>query len=63
MDKAKVLKEERRDWTRTYHKMLKEIETMIDIQRQIKDIKKMAEEVNTTIAEMKGSILEASINN
>jgi len=31
MDEAKVLKEERRDWTRIYHKMLKGIEVMIDI--------------------------------
>ena len=33
MDKAKALKEERRNWTRTYHKMLKEIEVMIDVQK------------------------------
>jgi len=43
--------------------MLKGIEVMIDIQRQIKDIMKMAEEANTTIAEMEESIQEASINN
>ena len=48
---------------KTYHKMLKEIEAMIDVQRQIKDIMKIAEEANTTIAEMEKSILEASINN
>ena len=36
---------------------------MIDVQRQIKDIMKMAEEANMMIAEMEGSILEASINN
>ena len=63
IDEAKVLKEERRDWTRTYYKTLKEIEVMIDVQRWIKDIIKMAEETNTMIVEMKGSILEASINN
>jgi len=33
MDEAKALKEERKDWTRTYHKMLKGIEVMIDVQR------------------------------
>jgi len=43
--------------------MLKGIEAMIDVQRQIKDIMKMVEETNTTIVEMEGSILEASINN
>ena len=63
IDEAKALKEERRDWTRTYYKTLKEIEVMIDVQRWIKDITKMAEETNTMIVEMKGSILEASINN
>ena len=36
---------------------------MIDVQRMIKDIKKMAEEANTTITEIEGSILMASISN
>jgi len=33
MDKAKALKEERKDWTRIYYKILKGIEVMIDMQR------------------------------
>jgi len=32
MNEAKTLKEERKDWTRIYHKMLKRIETIIDVQ-------------------------------
>jgi len=36
---------------------------MIDVQRMVKDIKRMAEEANTTITEVEGSILMASINN
>jgi len=36
---------------------------MIDIQRMAKDIKKLAEEVNTTLMEMEGTVLMASINN
>ena len=36
---------------------------MIDVQRMVKDIKKLAEEVNTTITEVEGSVLTASINN
>ena len=36
---------------------------MIDIQRMTKNIKKLAEEVNTTITEMEGTVLMASINN
>ena len=63
IDQAQILKKEREDWMRVYHKMLKEIKTMINVQRMLKDIKKMAEEANTTITEMEGSILMASINN
>ena len=36
---------------------------MIDVQRMVKDMKKIAEEANTTIIEIKGSILTASIDN
>jgi len=36
---------------------------MIDMQKMVKDIKKIAEVVNTMITEIKGSILMASINN
>jgi len=31
IDKAKAFKEEQDNWTRLYHKMLKRIETMIDV--------------------------------
>ena len=57
------MKKEREDWMRAYHKTLKGIETIIDVQRMLKDIKKMAEEANTTITEVEESILIASINN
>ena len=63
MDQAQVMKREREDWTRGYHKMLKGIEAMIDVQRALKDMKKIAEETNTTITEMERTILMASINN
>ena len=63
MDQAQVMKREQEDWTRLYHKTLKRLETMIDIQRMAKDIKKLAEEVNTTLMEMEGTVLMASINN
>ena len=36
---------------------------MIDVQRMVKDIKKLVEEANTTITEVEGSILTAGINN
>ena len=63
MDQAQVMKKERENWTRLYHKMLKGIEAMINVQRMIKDMKKIAEETNTTVTEMEGTILTASINN
>ena len=63
MDQAQVMKREREDWTRVYHKTLKEIEAMIDVQRMLKDMKKIVEETSTTVAEMEGTILVASINN
>ena len=63
MDQAQVMKREREDWTRLYHKTLKKIEAMIDMQRMIKDMKKIAEETSTTVAEIERTILSASINN
>ena len=57
------MKREREDWMRLYYKTLKGIETMIDVQRMVKNMKKMAEETNTTIMEIEGSILMASVNN
>ena len=63
MDQAQVMKREREDWTRLYYKILKEIEVMIDVQRLVKDLKKIAEETNMMIMEMEGTILMASINN
>ena len=63
MNQAQVMKRERKDWERTYRKTLKRLEAMIDIQRMIKDMKKLAEETNMTVAKMEGIILTASINN
>jgi len=63
IDQAQIMKRKREDWLRLYHKTLKRLETMIDVQRWVKDIKKLAEEVNTTITEVKGSVLMVSINN
>jgi len=63
MDQAQFMKREREDWMRLYHKTLKGLEMMIDIQRIVKDIKKMAEEANTMITEVEEPVLAASINN
>ena len=63
IDQAQVMKKEREDWERTYHKTLKGLEAMIDVQRIMKDMKKLTEETSTTVMEMEGTILMASINN
>ena len=63
INEAKMMKAERDDWTRIYHKMLKGLEAMIDMQKQIKEILKIMAEMNTTIMEIENSILTAIINN
>jgi len=63
MNQAQVIKREREDWTRLYHKTLKGVETMIDVQRMAKDIKKLAEETNTILTEIERTVLATSINN
>ena len=63
IDKTKAFKNEWDDWTRTYHKTLKELEAMIDVQKQVQNIMKIAKEANITITEMKKIILKASTNN
>ena len=63
MEEAKLFKKEHDDWTKLYHKTLKGLEAMIDVQRQVWDIMKMVEEMNTTITEIEEMILKASINN
>jgi len=42
---------------------LKGIKAMIDVQRMLKDMKKIAKETSTTVTEMEGTILMASVNN
>ena len=49
MNETKIMKTERDDWTRTYHKILKGLEAMIDVQKQIKEMMKIMVEMNTTM--------------
>jgi len=63
IDQAQVMKREREDWTRLYHKTLKGVETMIDVQKMAKDIKRLAEETNTILMEIEGTVLATSISN
>ena len=57
------MKKERNNWMKLYYKTLKWLEAMIDVQKQVKDIMKIAVEMNTTITEMEKTILKASVNN
>jgi len=63
MDQAQVMKREREDWSRLYHKTLRGIKAMINVQRMMKDMKKIAEETSMTVTEIERTILMASINN
>ena len=63
MDQVQVMKKEREEWSRLYHKTLKGIEAIINVQGIVKDMKKIVEETNTTITEIERTILMASINN
>ena len=63
MDEARMMKNKRNNWTKTYYKTLKGLEAMIDVQKQVKDMMKIVAETNTMITEMEDSILKASIYN
>jgi len=63
MEEARMMKEERNDWTKMYHKTLKGLEVMIDVQKQVRDMMKIVVETNTMIMEMEDTILKASTNN
>jgi len=63
MEEARMMKEEGNDWTKMYHKTLKGLEAMIDVQKQVRDMIKIAAETNTMIMEIENTILKASTNN
>jgi len=63
MNEAKMMKEKRNNWMKSYHKTLKGLEVMIDVQKQVKDMIKIVAETNMMITEMEDTILKASINN
>jgi len=63
IEEARMMKKERKNWIKMYHKTLKGLEAMIDVQKQVKDMMKIAVEMNTIITEMEDTILKASTNN
>jgi len=63
INEAKMMKEERNNWTKIYHKILKGLKAMIDVQKQVKNMMKIVAETNMTIIKMEDTILKASTNN
>ena len=63
MNEAQTMKKEQDDWTELYHKTMKGLEMIIDVQGQVREIMKIAGEANMTIIEMESNILKANINN
>ena len=57
MDLIVILNKEKKDWTKKYHKIIRGIETMVDIQLQLQNIIKLAEVANTQLAKIETTIL------
>jgi len=57
MNLVKTINNEKKDWIRKYHKIIWEIERIVNVQIQLQNIVKLAEEANTQIAEIKFTIL------
>ena len=62
MDLIKIMNQNRKNWIKKYHKIIQGIDRIVDVQIQLKNIIKLAEEANTQIAEIKSMILQASDN-
>jgi len=54
------LNNEKKNWTKKYHKIIRGLETIADIQLQLQNIVQLAEVTNTQLAEIKTTILQAS---
>jgi len=55
-----TLNNKRKDWTKKYYKIIRELETMADIQLQLQNIVWLAKLANTQLVEIKTTILQAS---
>ena len=62
MNLVNMLTNERKDWTKKYHKIIQEIEKIVYIQLQLQNIIKLADKANTQVAEIEVMILQASHN-
>jgi len=55
-----ILNNERKDWTRKYYKIIRGLETMVNIQLQLQNIIQLAKVTNTQLAEVEITILQVS---
>ena len=62
MNLVKTINEEKKNWTKKYHKVIQGIKRMVNVQMQLQNIMKLAEEANTQIVEIKSTILQPSDN-
>jgi len=60
MDLIVTLNNEKKNWMKKYYKIIKGLETMIDIQLQLQNIVQLAKVTNTQLVEIKTTILQAS---
>ena len=59
---VKTMNNKQKDQTKKYHKIIQEIERIVDVQLQLQNITKLVEEANIQIAEIERMILQASHN-
>ena len=54
---VKTINNEKEDWMKKYHKIIQRIKRIIDVQMQLQNIMKLAEEANIQITEIESTIL------
>jgi len=57
MDFIITLSNERKDWMKKYHRIIRELETIANIQHQLQNIIQLAKVANTQLTEIKTIIL------
>jgi len=62
IDLVKIMNQEKNNQMKKYHKIIQGIKRIVDVQMQLQNIIKLAEEANTQIVEIKSMILQASDN-
>ena len=62
MELVKIMNNKRKNWTKKHYKLIWGIERIVDMQLQLQNIVKLAEEDNTQVVEIEVTILQASHN-